>query len=115
MEKVYDSMVSVALINMFTLSKEENFIKLCKFNRKDESHLALVAIGLMGRQVYGFDFGVVCSWLDIFWLRRKFKCKDIKKVKIGNIDCNKFILDIEEPNVKYGIFKQIYNAYYKVK
>ena len=26
MEKVYDSMVSVALINMFTLSKEENFI-----------------------------------------------------------------------------------------
>lgn len=115
MEKVYDSIVSVALINMFTLSKEENFIKLEGFNRKDPAHLTLIAVGLIGRQVYGFDLGVKASIFDILWLRKHFKCKEIKRVKEGNIGCNKFIIDIEEANDKFGIFKEIYYAYYAKK
>ena len=111
-EQIYDSVVSVALINMFTLSKEDNYIKFFEFNKKDPAHLALVAIGLIGRQIYNFEFGVETSFLNILWLRKKFRCKYIKKIKKGNINCNKFIIDIEEPNDKFGIFKEIYYAYY---
>ena len=112
---LYDNIISVALINMFTLSKKENHIKLYNFNRKDPAHLTLLQVGLMGRQVYGFDLSVELSFFDYLYILWKFKCrKALTRLKgKGNVNCNSFIIDIEEANNQYGIFAKIYEAYYK--
>lgn len=127
----YDGLVGLTMLNIYTLSKENNVIRLYHFDRKNREHLFLLRVALIARDVYQFPIEVEGSWWDIFRLNWKIH-KGFNKVKrykpIVDSDENKLyakggicvpeILDFMRPDGKERLgdsftFADIYTQYYE--
>lgn len=127
----YDGLVGLTMLNIYTLSKEKEVIRLYHFDRKNREHLYLLRVALMVRDVYQFPIEVESSKWDIFCLNWKLR-KGFNKVKryepiIGENEewlyqkggiCVPEILDFMRPDGKQRIgdgftFADIYAQYYE--
>lgn len=115
--QLYDSLISVAVINLFTLGKENKKLHFINFNINDERHLAILKIARTLYDLEGFSITVNLNLIDYIILIKKLKCKYWVKRnhKKAGIDTEDFVMHIEKANDAYGIFKHIYKKYYERK
>lgn len=113
--KEYDAILNVALINLFTLSKEKQVIELNNFDINNRSHLCLLNVAKIAQDTFNFQVTIHCSVLNYWKLKRKMKFHKWFKFnfKSNGINCDKFIEDIENANDAAGIFIDIFEQYYK--
>ncbi len=127
----YDGLIGLTLLNLYTISRENQAIRLYHFDRKNREHLYILRIALMARDVYGFSLEVEGSWWDIFCLNWKIR-KGFGKIKrykpitgVGEEwlyaeggTCVPELLDLMRPDGIRRIgedftFANIYNQYYE--
>lgn len=115
-DKVLDQLVSVAVVNLYTLCKDKKLVRLSHFDFEDEGHLTLLSIGYIMKNLYGYKIEVCATWWDYF--RYNFKLKYMKwcsraHLEDEGINTKEFIRHIEDANNMRGIFRTIYERYYK--
>lgn len=76
----YDGLVGLTLLNIWSISKEKQAIRLYHFDRKNEEHLFILRVALLARDLYDFSLEVEGSRWDIFCLNWKVR-KGFKSVK----------------------------------
>ena len=112
----YDTVLNVLYINLFTLSKEDNLIKLKNFVPENHAHQIILRISNIlathsNRQIL-VDISL---WqkikMRLHGVKAQFKCK---KNLCAEKTCNEIIEDIEQ-YYESGIFEKIYKEYYEVK
>lgn len=123
--KEFDSLVNVALINFYTLSKDGSQILLDGIDVNDKRHLACVHIASLAKDVFGIQFYLPSGRLNYWKVSRKCKSKkwleriNRKNIKSINalkpINVEDFISHIEKANNKENIFSEIYDEYFKEK
>ena len=121
----YDGLVGITMLNIYSLSKQDKTIKLCRFDKKNKEHLYILRIAYLARDIYGFEIEVEGSWWDIFCLNLKNHrgFKRVKRYKIKNEDnvINVLmLLDFMRPEGKTRLgkdfsFADIYEEYYERK
>lgn len=119
---LYDIAVSVTLSKLYNLSKETGIIRIHWFQRKYKSHLFLLRIALIARDLFGVSIELegISRW-ELFLINRKIK-KSFGKIHRGKIRTNsiaapQFLEDLytkiaEETGVKID-FGAVYDAYYE--
>lgn len=113
-----DRFVEVAFLNLWTLSQKDGSIKLSKIDLKNDKHWALLNITATICQV-----GNIYAFLDLsrfqYWkLSHQFKSPYFRRLrKNDGITCDKFISDIETPNINLMTdpFQKIADEYYTRK
>lgn len=116
-QRYYDSIVTVALTNMYTLGKNQALV-LKKFDRKNPSHICLLHIAEMAHSVFGLDVKLEQNIFEriiflIFFKKFKWVKRCAKNAARAGIKCEDFIDHIEFANRDKGVFNKIYEAYYK--
>ena len=76
----YDGLVGLTLLNIWSISKEKQAIRLYHFDKKNKEHLFILRIALLARDLYDFSLEVEGSRWDIFCLNWKVR-KGFKSVK----------------------------------
>lgn len=117
--KRLDGIINVAYTNIFTLGKTTKKIVFLNFNPKDEGHLALYFIAVGATNIFNIEIRYNFSFWKFLWF--KIKHKEVKRYRgkkdgIYNIcfkDVDDFIGYIENANNEKGVFKKIYNEYFK--
>lgn len=119
---IYDTAVSVTLSKLYNLSKETGIIRIHWFQRKYKSHLFLLRIALMARDLFDVSIELegISRW-DFFLINRKIKKNFGKiyrgKVRAGGIAAPQFLEDLysgiaEEFGAKVD-FGAVYDTYYE--
>ena len=120
----YDGLIGLTMLNIYSMSKEEQTIRLCDFDRKNKEHLFILRIAYFARDLYHYPIEIDGSWWDLFclnWKNRKGFNK-VKRIK------ERFNFNISVPNLldlmrSDGIsrigedfsFADIYEEYYERK
>lgn len=118
MFKYYDSIINIAYVNFYTLSKETNTIVLENYQEKNLSHRCILEIVKTASSFLNKDVEIIMPPLKFFLLKifgheKAFRGKWIKRSKQKHgIDVNDFIQHIEQANNEEGIFERIYLTYY---
>ena len=114
-EKLYDEMVTVAYVNLYTLSKNKHEIYLNGFDPLNDGHRALYAIASMVSSNYQFPINIGCKLFTYLKYRKLYKPYAFAKRKTfkDGLTCDEIINHIETAFVQPGVFKDIYAAYYK--
>lgn len=112
-EKYYDTIINIALTNLYTLSKEDNRIVLSGFDRKNKNHLCLIQIAKYA-EMFGRDVYVKSSFIDRIVIKKKLglKVKNFKE-ECNDIYMDDFITYIEKANEDTNIFEEIYMEYFE--
>ena len=117
----YDGLVSLTMLNLYTLTKDKKKIRLINFDRKDPEHLYLLRIALIARDVYNKPVEITCSWWDIFCLNWKIR-KSFEKIKksvwgVSGIDVQEILDFMRQDGInRLGnnfTFADIYHHYYE--
>lgn len=119
----YDFTVSIALTKIYELSKDEGVIRLYWFERKYKSHLFLLRIALMARDIFYFPIVLEgASLWDTYQINKKIK-KGFSKIKraplrsLGGINVPQFMEDLYAEvakEIEYKPdFEKIYDTYYE--
>jgi hypothetical protein len=117
----YDGLVGLTMLNLYTLSKDREKIRLINFNRKNPEHLYLLRVALMARDVYNKPVEVAGSWWDIFCLNWKIR-KGFEKIKrdewgVFGIDTQEVLDFMRQDGInRLGesfTFADIYHQYYE--
>lgn len=69
----YDSVINVALVNIYTLSKEKEKIVLTNFDRKNKDHLLFLRVALLAKDIYNFPLSLDVNVIDSFVLNWKMR------------------------------------------
>ena len=117
----YDGLVGLTMLNIYSMSKEEQVIRLCDFDRKNKEHLFILRIAYFARDLYHYQIEIDSSWWDLFclnWQNRKGfnKVKRMKEPFNFNISVPN-LLDLMRPDGIQRIgedfsFADIYEEYY---
>lgn len=112
-----DKIVLIALSNLFTVSKKEGVVRFEDFYPKNKSHMALLSIAKIARDVFGYEIEVKMP----IWRFLKFRFKYFKqtyglglarKDSIG-INIQDFLDNISIPNELSEFFwETLYDNYY---
>ena len=118
LEKDYDKMVEICMINMWGMNSRAHNIALTNFNPKDEGHLCILEIAGIAGSIFNFIPLVEINPFNAIKIRRNSKItfKRIKKKQkktLIAIDTEDFLDYMENANEKLGIFEEIYGCYYK--
>jgi len=115
-EDLMDAIVHVTIQDLFVLSKDGKIIKLSNFSFKNKSHLAILSISALMRNIFNFDIEIESDFFSYWFynLKHKYKkfCKRVPKVGDG-INVDLLINNIENLNNLPSIFSEIYEKYYK--
>ena len=79
----YDRIIGMALVNIYSLSKDLRKIRLIDFNRKNREHLFVLRIALIARDIYDMPIEIEGSYWDIFCINWKIR-KGFEKIKRAN-------------------------------
>ena len=117
---LYDRIITTAMINMYSLSKEKKEIILKNVNPNNISHLFMIEVAKIVNLYWGFKIRIQTSFF--FFLKLKKQCRlskkntkriPLKKENYVAIKIEKFLKDIQKAyETKPSIFREIYNAYY---
>ena len=112
-----DRIVDVTYVNLYTISKDTNIIRLSKVNIKNDKHWALLNITsqvctLLERTAY-----LDMPFFDYWKMQRRLKNKKLKWHKNNGITCDQFINHIEDANAEIlsNPFIDIANKYFPRK
>ena len=118
----YDFAVSATLTKLYKLAQNEGVIRLYWFERKYKSHLFVLRIALMARDLFNVPIILEgLSWWDTFQINRKIK-KSFNKIhrgpsRSGGLAVPQLLEDLySEIAEKTGFrpdFEMIYRAYYE--
>ena len=117
--KELDKIVNVAVINYFSLGKNNPKLCLYNINVRDERHLAGIHIAKLIKDIYGYEFFLprdLFAYWDISWKCRSRKWLKPVKGKLTNcvyVDMEDFISHIEKANEMPGAFREVYKEYFK--
>ena len=117
--KDYDKLMNVAIINFFTLGKNDTPLFLTNLDMKDKRHLACIHIAKLVNDIYSYNF--YFSGKRISYWKLNWKCKVKKWLKYQPktvimykmVDVEDFISHIEKANNLPGAFAGIYDEYFK--
>lgn len=117
--KVYDGLSNVAIVNLYSSSKDKEKIVLHNFNFTNKAHLCLLKIAESLRSFTGFQIYIKVKGFNRIWLffyNRKKRTK-IRASKENGVDTHQLLMDICKANylLDYLIFNDIYKEYYKKK
>ena len=115
-EKLYDTVLEIAMTNFYTLSKNNGEIALKNFDRKNKGHLCLIKVADLAT-LFGIKTYIKTNFFNCLLIKFITKNKTIKttRTKENLVDCNEFINYIEEAYQSRGIFKEIWDAYFSKK
>ena len=54
----YDEVINIIMVNLYTLSKNNEEIVLSGLDRKNRDHLLILRVALMAKDVYNFPFSL---------------------------------------------------------
>lgn len=119
-QEIYDKMdeiSQIALVNLYTLSKNEKTINLRNFELKNKEHLFLIEIAAILETVCGKELSADCG----FWQRLKLKKHLKRKVKKESLENGinvPEVLDFMRPHLKVLFpegdidFGTVYDVFY---
>ena len=111
-QKKYDKFVNIALTNLFTIGKDNQILNFYNHQKNNDGHLAILHIAGIARDVFNFQVKIRTSFFTYIKLKYKY-FSWLRRAKNNEIDIEQFIQFIENANNEKGIFKKIYQAYYK--
>ena len=118
---LYDKIITTAMINMYSLSKEKEEIILKNVDPNNISHLFMIEVAKIVNLYWGFKIKIQTSFFNFRKLKKQCRLSkkntkriSLKKENYAAIKIEKFLKDIQKAyETKPGIFRDIYNAYYK--
>lgn len=113
----YDNIIHVALINLYTISKEKRKITLKNFDYTLNSHKAFLEIAKIAQSIFNLKISIQYPLFKYILFKLKTKdntCYRYKR-KEDSVEVNveDFICHIETANESFGVFRKIYESYYK--
>lgn len=109
-QKLYETVQYVAVVNAYSLSKEDHKIYLKEFNKRNRGHRALLSVLYTTRTFIEREIYVQCKLVDFWRLRRRHH--KIKWCRGSGADnwptTQEFIDHIEGANGCPGIFEEMY-------
>ena len=117
---LYDRIITTAMINMYSLSKEKKEIILKNVNPNNISHLFMIEVAKIVNLYWGFKIRIQTSFFNFRKLKKQCRLskKNTKRIPLKKenyvaIKIEKFLKDIQKAyETKPSIFREIYNAYY---
>lgn len=115
-EKIYNHLLNIAFINLYTLSKDNKKVILTNFSFNNKQHLLLLNIAKNLHNIYGYEIFVD----DNFYNFIKYKIKHRKdtfihrnKKLISCINVDEFLNHITTAqNIDKNIWIKIYNDFF---
>ena len=114
--KMFDGMINALIINLYTISKTDDVIRLRNFNWKDEKHKVLLNVAIFMCQAMNKKIELQISfwqYLVIWWKWRKYPIKRMQD--LDGYDSSDLLEHIEFANRYPDAFKEIYHQYYDRK
>lgn len=117
---LYDRIITTAMINMYSLSKEKKEIILKNVDPNNISHLFMIEVAKIVNLYWGFKIRIQTSFFNFRKLKKQCRLskKNTKRIPLKKenyvaIKIEKFLKDIQKAyETKPSIFREIYNAYY---
>lgn len=117
---LYDRIITTAMINMYSLSKEKKEIILKDVNPNNISHLFMIEVAKIVNLYWGFKIKIQTSFFNFRKLKKQCRLSkkntkriSLKKENYTAIKIEKFLKDIQKAyETKPSIFRDIYDAYY---
>lgn len=108
-EEFYDRVIHVAMVNLYTLSKDTKKIVINYVDGRNKSHRALIKIAQKASTVFGFKCYVNLSPIQYLIFRIQTHAKWCKRghPHIG-FDIETFIDDLETANKYPRLFEELY-------
>lgn len=115
----YDQIVQSTLINIYTMSKEDNKILLVNFDPKTDTDKCVVEIAKIAQSLWSFDIEVDLPLLK-FWMfkikNKDARIKRYKKYSEKKVDVQELKMFVSKAFVETTmIYEKIYNSYYNPK
>lgn len=111
--QLYDQMCNAVIVNLYTLGKDEHIIRLTKFNPKDESHLALLHLVYIYKEMNGIRIEISGKWSGFKEVKKFGLVWKWRRPTAKNTTFDQLINFVEKGFDKPGALKEIYNEYYK--
>ena len=117
---LYDRIITTAMINMYSLSKEKEEIILKNVDPNNISHLFMIEVAKIVNLYWGFKIKIQTSFFNFRKLKKQCRLSkknteriSLKKENCAAIKIEKFLKDIQKAyETKPSIFRDIYDAYY---
>lgn len=117
---LYDRIITTAMINMYSLSKEKEEIILKNVDPNNISHLFMIEVAKIVNLYWGFKIKIQTSFFNFRKLKKQCRLSkkntkriSLKKENYTAIKIEKFLKDIQKAyKTKPSIFRDIYDAYY---
>ena len=117
---LYDRIITTAMINMYSLSKEKEEIILKNVDPNNISHLFMIEIAKIVNLYWGFKIKIQTSFFNFRKLKKQLRLSkknskriSPKKKNYSAIKIEKFLKDIQKAyEGEPSIFRNIYDAYY---
>lgn len=117
---LYDRIITTAMINMYSLSKEKKEIILKNVDPNNISHLFMIEVAKIVNLYWGFKIKIQTSFFNFRKLKKQCRLSkkntkriSLKKENYTAIKIEKFLKDIQKAyETKSSIFRDIYDAYY---
>ena len=117
---LYDRIITTAMINMYSLSKEKEEIILKNVDPNNISHLFIIEVAKIVNLYWGFKIKIQTSFFNFKKLKKQCRLSkkntkriSLKKENYAAIKIEKFLKDIQKAyETKPSIFRDIYDAYY---
>lgn len=115
----YDQIVQSTLINIYTMSKEDNKVILVNFDPKTNTDKCVIEIAKIAQSLWNFDIEVDLPLLK-FWMfkikNKDARIKRYKKYSEKKVDVQELKMFVSKAFVETTmIYEAIYNAYYNPK
>ena len=116
----YDEVINIIMVNLYTLSKNNEKIVLSGIDRKNKDHLLVLRVALMAKDIYNFPLSLKIGFWDsliLNWKMRKLsrgipRCKEIN----GTVHVPELLEFMYVPIRQYlgehFEFGSIYSAFY---
>lgn len=116
MEKEYNELCNVSLINLYTLSKEKEEINLTNFDFKDKKHLYLLSIAKILNSLYNYPIYIQSNLFDYLKYKIKHRKENIKYKKkiLNDFNIDDFLDYITtQRKIDKDIWIKIYDEFFK--
>lgn len=115
----YDRMVQATLINIYTMSKDDNKVILVNFDPKTDTDKCVVEIAKISQSLWNFDIEVDLPLFKFLMFKIKNKdarVKRYKKYSEKKVDVQELKMFVSKAYVETTmIYKKIYDTYYNPK
>ena len=117
----YDEVINIIMVNLYTLSKNNERIVLSNLDRKNRDHLLILRVALMAKDIYNFPLSLRIGFWDsliLNWKMRKLSRRIPREKEPGGAISIPELLEFMYPPVKEYLgesfeFSHIYSAFYR--